>query len=201
MEIKRLIVASGNPKKLKELQRIMSDCGVEVLTPQMAGFNMDSVEETGETFKENARIKALAAFERSGGLNTVADDSGLCVDCLDGAPGVYSARFAGEGATDKEKCTKLLNMMSDIPEEKRSAKFVSNIYAVINGREYSVEGICEGRIGFEPKGENGFGYDPVFYVENGKSFAELSDEQKDEISHRGRALRAFKEIITQLINE
>ena len=183
-----IIVASGNPKKLRELQRITAGLGVEVKTPAMAGFTMDGVEETGETFADNARIKAQAAFERSGGKNVVADDSGLCVDCLDGAPGVYSARFAGEGASDAEKHGKLLSLMKDVPLEKRAAHFVSHICAVIDGVRYDFEGRCDGYIGFEPKGEHGFGYDPVFYMEDGRSFAELDDDEKDAVSHRGREI-------------
>ena len=192
MKINELIVASGNPKKLKELQRIVDELGIEVKTPAMSGFNMDGVEETGDTFAQNARIKALAAYERSGGKNVVADDSGLCVDYLDGAPGVYSARFAGEGATDEERYTKLLEEMKDVTDDKRTAYFISHICAFINGEEYNFEGRCEGYIGYEPRGEHGFGYDPVFYVpEIGMTFAEADGDRKNAISHRGNALKEF----------
>lgn len=195
-----LAVASGNKKKLNELCRILRPIGVNVVPPSEAGFNMDGVEETGDTFAQNAMIKAKAGYERSG-MAAIADDSGLCVDALDGAPGVYSARYAGEDATDEQRYQKLLENMQDVPDEKRTARFVSSICCVLPDCIITAEQTCEGFIGYEPKGEHGFGYDPVFYVEDGKSFAQLSDEQKDAISHRGKALREFAQKLKAYIEQ
>lgn len=195
-----LVVASGNKKKLNELCRILRPIGVNVVSPAEAGFNMDGVEETGDTFAQNAMIKAKAGYERSG-MATIADDSGLCVDALDGAPGIYSARYAGEGANDEQRCQKLLSNMQDVPDEKRTARFVSSICCILPDCVITAEQTCEGHIGYEPKGEHGFGYDPVFYIENGQSFAQLSDEQKDAISHRGKALREFAQKLKAYIEQ
>lgn len=195
-----LTVASGNKKKLNELCRILRPIGVNVVPPAEAGYNMDGVEETGDTFAQNAMIKAKAGYERSG-MAAIADDSGLCVDALDGAPGVYSARYAGEGASDEQRYQKLLENMQNVPDEKRTARFVSSICCVLPDCVITAEQTCEGHIGYEPKGEHGFGYDPVFYVEDGKSFAQLTDEQKDSISHRGKALREFAQKLKVYIEQ
>lgn len=179
------IIATHNKNKLKELERILTPLHINVATAQL-----DEVEETGSTFAQNAFLKANAACRQTG-KPAVADDSGLMVDALDGAPGVYSARYAGEGASDDDRIQKLLHNLEDIPKEERTAKFVCSICCVFpNGDKIAAQGECAGLIGFEPQGTDGFGYDPIFLV-NGKSFSELPAEEKDKISHRGRALREF----------
>ena len=183
------IIATKNEKKLLELDRILAPMGIEAKTPGQLGIELEDVEETGETFEENALLKAQAACEATG-YPAVADDSGLMVDALGGAPGIYSARYAGEGATDAQKIEKLLKAMVGVPQEERGAKFVSVVCCVFpDGSRLSVRGECLGTIGDSPRGEGGFGYDPVFVVKGGKSFAELSKEEKDAVSHRGNALR------------
>ncbi len=194
----KFILATKNPKKLSEMQRILLPLGVDVISEREFGELPETVED-GETFAQNARIKALSAMNASG-LPAIADDSGLCVDALGGAPGVYSARFSGDH-DDKANNDKLLFELSDVPPEKRTARFVCNICCVFqNGDELTACGECEGVIGYEPKGENGFGYDPLFMVGD-KSFSELSSEQKDNISHRGNAMRDFAEKLKQYIKE
>ncbi|MGX8699789.1 RdgB/HAM1 family non-canonical purine NTP pyrophosphatase [Caproiciproducens sp.] len=183
----KFVMATHNQKKLQELERILTPLHISVSAP-----DLPEVEETGTTFAENAFLKADSAC-RETGLPAVADDSGLMVDALGGAPGVYSARYAGEGATDLDRIHKLLDAVKDVPQEKRAAKFVSAICCVFpDGDRVTAQGECAGTIAFAPEGEGGFGYDPIFLV-NGKSFARLTAEEKDEISHRGRALRAFAE--------
>ena len=189
----RFILASNNKGKLRELKDILSelDIDAEVVSQREAGYDIEA-EETGKTFYENAMIKAKAALEASG-EPSIADDSGLCVDALGGAPGVYSARYGGEGSSDEDKILLLLKNMEGA--EQRSARFVSSIVCVFpNGDTLESEGVCQGVILREPRGENGFGYDPVFYLpELGKSMAELSEEEKNRVSHRGKAVRAFGE--------
>ncbi|MGX8711733.1 MAG: XTP/dITP diphosphatase [bacterium] len=183
----KFVIATHNQKKLQELERILMPLHISVSAP-----DLPEVEETGTTFAENAFLKADSAC-RETGLPAVADDSGLMVDALDGAPGVYSARYAGENATDLDRIHKLLDAIKEVPQEKRTAKFISAICCVFpDGTRITAQGECAGTIAFAPEGEGGFGYDPVFLV-NGKSFAQLTAEEKDEISHRGRALRAFAE--------
>lgn len=190
--MKSFIIASNNAHKVSELDRILKPLGITALTAKQAGVNLSEVEETGSTFAENARLKAEAAFKKCG-MPSIADDSGLMVDALNGVPGVYSARYAGEGASDGDKINKLLTELKDVPENNRTAAFVCSICCILeSGEIIEVSGRCEGRIAFEPKGEGGFGYDPVFIAENGKSFAELSSDEKDKLSHRGNALRALK---------
>ena len=186
----RMIIATHNYKKLAELSRILKPLGVDAVTDAEAGLKLDEVEETGSTFEENAFLKADAACRQSG-LPAVADDSGLMVDALDGAPGVYSARYAGEGASDAARNQKLLKELDGVPEEGRGAKFVSAICCVFpNGDRVEARGECPGRIGFVPVGENGFGYDPVFLdPELGLTAAEMSPEEKMGRSHRAKALR------------
>lgn len=187
----RMIIATHNYKKLAELSRILGPLGIDAVTDAEIGVKLDEVEETGTTFEENAFMKADAACRQTG-LPSVADDSGLMVDALGGAPGVYSARYAGEGASDADRNRKLLSELEGLPEEERGAQFVSAICCVFpNGDRVEARGECPGRIGFRPVGENGFGYDPLFVVEDGRSYAELSDGEKDDISHRGNALRLF----------
>ena len=184
------LIATHNMKKRDELQRILSPLGVHVLTADEAGVDLTDVEETGTTFEENALLKARSGC-KEGKMPCIADDSGLCVDALDGAPGVYSARFAGEHGNDDKNNEKLLSLLSDVPSEKRTARFVSTVACVFpDGRELVVRGECEGKIGYEKRGENGFGYDPLFYVGE-CTFAEFTPEEKDAVSHRGNALRAL----------
>lgn len=193
----KLIVATNNAHKLVEFGRILAPLGIEVHSQKEYCPDLD-VEETGTTFAANARLKAEAVYKATG-LMAVADDSGLCVDALDGAPGVYSARYAGENATDAQKIEKLLDEMKDVPEEKRTARFVSAICCIGPDLLLECEGVCEGTIGYECRGEGGFGYDPIFYVD-GRSYSEMSGEEKDAISHRGRALRLFYEEMNRRMN-
>lgn len=184
------LIATHNMKKRDELQRILSPLGIRVLTADEAGVDLTDVEETGTTFEENALLKARSGA-KEGNMPCIADDSGLCVDALDGAPGVYSARFAGEHGNDSKNNAKLLDLLKDTPKEARTARFVSAVACVFpDGRELTVRGTCEGVIGYEQKGQNGFGYDPLFYVGE-RTFAEFSPAEKDAVSHRGNALRAL----------
>lgn len=190
--MKKFIIATNNAKKLVELDRILNPLGINAVTARDTGVDLGDVEETGTTFEENALIKAMSAFEKSG-FPAIADDSGLMVDALDGRPGVYTARYGGEGLSDKERYMNLLDEMKDIPKDKRTARFVSAICCVLSKDEViTVRGECVGEIAFEPSGEGGFGYDPIFLYE-GKSFALLTPEEKDSISHRGKALRLLRE--------
>lgn len=183
----QVVAATGNKGKLREFARIFAPLGIEPVA-QLELCPGLSAEETGSTFAENAFLKADAAHARTG-LAAVADDSGLCVDALDGAPGVYSARYAGEDTPYPEKIARLLGELSGVPDERRTARFVAHIcYIGADGTRVDAEGVCEGTIGWEPRGDGGFGYDPIFYVGE-RSFAELSPEEKDAISHRGKALR------------
>lgn len=185
----KIIAATNNKGKLREFGEILSPLGFEVVSLHEAGIYAE-VEETGSTFEENALIKARAVLLLSN-LPVIADDSGLCVDALKGKPGVMSARWAGEGATDAQRIDKLLRELEGT--EDRSARFVSVVAFVdTDGTAITAEGSVEGSILYKPVGNNGFGYDPVFLcTELQKTFAELSDEQKNSVSHRGRALRAL----------
>jgi XTP/dITP diphosphohydrolase len=186
------ILATNNMKKLAEMQRILSPLGINVVTAKMLGITLPEVEEDGETFEDNAKIKALSACQITK-MPSIADDSGLCVDYLDGAPGVYSARFAGDHGNDEKNNDLLLEKLSGVEMEKRTAYYVCAICCVFpDGREITVRGECHGHIGFERDGNAGFGYDPLFIV-NGKSFGKYSAEDKDAISHRGNALRKLTE--------
>lgn len=194
------LIATHNMKKRDELQRILSPLGVHVLTADEAGVDLTDVEETGTTFEENALLKARSGC-KEGKMPCIADDSGLCVDALDGAPGVFSARFAGEHGNDDKNNEKLLSLLSDVPPEKRTARFISTVACVFpDGRELVVRGECEGKIGYEKRGENGFGYDPLFYVGE-RTFAEFTPEEKDAVSHRGNALRALTEALPAYLNK
>ena len=186
----KVILASKNQHKLTELSAILSQLGFEIALESEYGLDID-VEETGTTFEENSFLKADAVMKASG-LPVLADDSGLMVDALDGAPGVYSARY-GHKASDKERTAYLLENMKDVPEERRGAKFVCVITCLFpDGRKIVARGECPGVIARAPHGENGFGYDPVFYLpELGMTYAELPSEQKNAISHRARALQDF----------
>lgn len=187
----KFIIATNNQKKLIELERILKPLGISAVSAKDAGVILDEVEETGTTFAENAYLKAFAAFKKTG-MPSVADDSGLSVDALDGRPGVYSARYAGENATDEDKNNKLLKEMENVPQNKRTARFECAICCILpDGEKIEVKGCCEGYIGTEPCGNGGFGYDPIFRVGD-QSYAELIDEQKDSISHRGQALKLLQ---------
>ena len=179
-------------KKRAELHRILEPLGFHALLDFECGVILREVEETGKTFAENALLKARAGCADSM-MPCIADDSGLCIDALNGEPGVYSARYLGEDTPYAEKMRLILERMRDVPAEKRTARFVSAVACVFpTGDWFTVEGVCEGTIGDAPRGDNGFGYDPIFMVD-GRSFAELSAEEKDAVSHRGRALRALAE--------
>ena len=186
----KMVLASKNPKTMKEMNEILSGMGVEVCLQSDVGIDID-VEETGTTFEENSLLKARAVMEASG-LPAIADDSGLCVDALNGAPGVYSARYGGEGLDDTGRYKLLL---ANMPRgAARTAKFVSVITCCFPGGEVlTARGECPGTIAFAPMGEGGFGYDPVFFLPKlKKTFAQLAPEEKNAVSHRGRALEAFQ---------
>lgn len=196
----RFVLASNNAKKLNELRAILSSMGMDVISQREAGCDFE-VDETGTTFAENSLLKARAAAEATG-LPAIADDSGLCVDALSGAPGVFSARYGGEiNKTDVDRYMFLLKNMEN--EEQRSARFVSCVTAVFpNGDVLSAEGTCEGSILRAPVGEGGFGYDPIFLPAGfDRSMAELSAGEKDDISHRGNALRLFKTNLEEYLNK
>ena len=187
----KFIIATNNPKKLKELKRILNPLGIEAVTAKEAGVCLDDVEEMGTTFAENAYLKAEAAFKKTS-MPAVADDSGLSVDALDGRPGVFSARYAGENATDEDKNKKLLSELENVSKDDRTAHFTCAICCILpNGDKIEVEGVCNGSIAYKPQGEGGFGYDPIFLCGE-KSYAQLSDSEKDAVSHRGQALRKLK---------
>ncbi len=188
----KILIATHNKHKLTEMARILSPMGYEVVTDTDIGIELTDVEETGTTFMENARIKAESGCKESG-LICIADDSGLCVDALGGEPGVYSARYSGVHGDDEGNTVKLLENLDGVADEKRTAYFACAICVSFpDGKEITAEGKCHGKIGYEKKGENGFGYDPVFMVGD-KSLAEMSAEEKDAISHRGNALKVLEE--------
>ncbi len=194
------VIATGNPKKLTELNRILNPLGVDAVSLKGIGISIDEIEETGKTLEENARIKAKAVAKLTDKA-VIADDTGLFVDALNGEPGVYTARYAGENANGVENYKKLLKNLEEIPHEKRKAHFATCICCIFpNGEEIVSTGECHGYIAKEPHGENGFGYDPVFEVEDGKSLAELTADEKDAISHRGNALRDFKIKLLEKLN-
>lgn len=175
---------------------ILAPFGLDAVSQKEAGFDAE-VEETGTTFAENAALKAHAVHEALH-CAVIADDSGLLVDALDGAPGVYSHRFAGENATDAQRCEKLLELLKDTPAEKRTARFQCVLcYVNAAGEEQFFSGVCEGVIGTSPRGENGFGYDPVFCVGE-QTMAEMTDAEKNQISHRGKALEQLEDFFKTL---
>ena len=185
----KYVLATHNPGKLKEMGAILARFGVETVSPKDLGLTVD-VEETGATFAENAMLKAKAICAAAQ-LPAIADDSGLCVDALNGGPGVYSARYGGEGLDDRGRYMLLLNNMRG--QTTRAAHFACAIACAFpNGDTLTAEGRCDGTIAFAPMGEGGFGYDPVFFVpEKAKTFGQLTAEEKSAISHRGRALESF----------
>ena len=195
----RIVLATHNENKVREVAAILAGSGIEIISQRAAGVT-DEAEETGASFEENSRIKALAAMTATG-LPAIADDSGLCIDALDGAPGIYSARFGGENTPYPEKCARLLGMLDGA--DTRKARFVSAAVCCFpNGDELTAIGTVEGEIAFSMRGHNGFGYDPVFIPEGyDKTMAELSDSEKNAISHRGRAFRAMAERLEAYLKE
>lgn len=188
----KIIFATGNRDKIREINEIMEDLDVEVVSMKDAGISIE-IEENGSTYEENALIKAraVAAFTKN---IVMADDSGLEVDYLNKEPGIYSARYMGEDTSYRIKNKSLIDRLEGVPDEQRTARFVCAIAAVFpDKKEETVRGVIEGRIAYEEKGPNGFGYDPIFYVpEFGKTTAELSEDEKNQVSHRGRALKQMK---------
>lgn len=195
--MRRIVFATGNEGKLREIKNIMADLPVEVVSMKEAGIEAE-IEETGATFEENAKIKAQAVAAYTDDI-VLADDSGLEIDYLNKEPGVYSARYLGENTSYEIKNQTILDRLAGVQKEKRTARFVCAIAAVLPSKETLVtRETIEGYIGEKPAGENGFGYDPIFYVEEYQcSTAELSDEQKNAISHRGKALRAMKKLLRE----
>ena len=192
------ILATNNMKKLAEMQRILSPFGINVVTAKMLGKQLEDVEEDGKTFEDNAKLKARAACKEMN-MPAIADDSGLCVDYLDGAPGIFSARFAGEHGNDEKNNDLLLEKLDGVPLEKRTAHYVCAICCTFpDGREIVVRGECNGVIGLERDGHEGFGYDPLFLVD-GKAFGRYTAEEKDKISHRGNALRLLTKELEKII--
>ena len=191
--MREVIVATGNAGKMKEISEIFADCAIKLLSLRDVFAQIPYIAETGSTFLENARIKAQWVFSATGRA-ALADDSGLEVDALGGEPGVYSARYAGENAGDAGNNQKLLCRLQAIEMARRTARFRCAVVLCAGSVEYAAQGCCEGKIGFEPAGDGGFGYDPLFYPSGcSMTFAQLDVESKHAISHRGRALRALKE--------
>ena len=197
MVVFRLLLASNNAHKVTEFRRLFEGLDLELVTPREVGLELD-VAETGETFKENARLKARA-FAAASGLASLADDSGIEVDALDGRPGVFSARYGGDGLDDEGRVRLLLRELDGVAGARRGCRYrVVLVLADPAGGGWETEGRCEGRVGLAPSGSNGFGYDPVFYVPTfGKTIAELDPVQKDAISHRGEAARAMADVLAR----
>lgn len=195
----RIVFATGNVNKMKEIRMILSDLGMEILSMKEAGIDVDIVED-GTTFEENAMIKARAIAQLLPDDIVLADDSGLEIDYLNQEPGIYSARYMGEDTSYEIKNQNLIDRLDGVPKEQRTARFVCAIAAVLPGGSIkTTRGTIEGYIGWEPAGTNGFGYDPIFYVDTyGCSTAELSPEEKNKVSHRGNALRAMREELKRL---
>ena len=193
--MKKIIFATGNQNKMKEIREILADMAVEVVSMTEAGLHADIVDD-GNSFEENAEIKAKTICEMTGEI-TLADDSGLEIDYLNKEPGIYSARYMGEDTSYRIKNGNLIQRLEGVPDEKRTARFVCAVAAAFpDGTVKTVRETMEGRIGYEEKGENGFGYDPIFYLpEYGCTSAELSMEEKNKISHRGKALRAIRDVL------
>ena len=199
--MKKVIFATGNEGKMREVRLILADLGMEILSMKEAGANPDIVEN-GKTFGENAQIKAQAVWEQTGGI-VLADDSGLVIDYLNGEPGIYSARYMGEDTSYEIKNQALIDRLAGVEGEDRSARFVCNIAAVLpDGQVVHTEETMEGLIAMEPAGDGGFGYDPILYLpEYGKTSAEISIEEKNRISHRGKALEAMKVKLKEIFGE
>ena len=199
--MKKVIFATGNQGKMKEIREILGDLDIELLSLKDAGIHADIVED-GKTFEENAQIKAKAICDLTGEI-VLADDSGLEIDHLNKEPGIYSARYMGEDTSYHIKNANLISRLEGVPDEKRTARFVCAIAAVLpNGEVLHSEGTIEGIIGYEEQGENGFGYDPIFYLpQYGCTTAQLEPDVKNELSHRGKALRAIKEQLRKYCEE
>ncbi len=197
----RIIFATGNQGKMREIRDIMSDLDAEILSMKEAGIEAD-IEEDGKTFEENAVIKAKAVATFTDAI-VLADDSGLEIDYLNKEPGIYSARYLGEDTPYAVKNKNLIERLAGVPDEKRTARFVCVIAAVMpDGEIVTTRGVIEGRIGYEEKGDNGFGYDPIFFVpEYGVTTAQLTEDEKNRISHRGRALNAMKTELRKRISQ
>lgn len=195
----KIIFATGNEGKMKEIRLLLEDLGIRILSLKEAGIHLE-IQEDGKTFEENAVIKARTVMKETGAL-VLADDSGLEIDYLNGEPGVYSARYLGEDTSYRIKNQNLIDRLRGVPEEKRTARFVCVIAAVFpDGRILTTRGTIEGIIGYEERGEGGFGYDPIFWLpEYGCSTAELSMEKKNELSHRGKALSAMKKELSKAL--
>ncbi|MBQ3284958.1 MAG: RdgB/HAM1 family non-canonical purine NTP pyrophosphatase [Ruminococcus sp.] len=192
--MKEFIIATNNSHKVVEIERILSPLGVTAVTAKERGVDLGDVAEDGDTFAANAYIKAKHAFDLCH-KPVIADDSGLCVDALGGRPGVYSARYAGADASPLVKISKLLDEMKDVPDAERSAHFTCAVCCILDeDTVIEVEGRCDGMIARELSGDGGFGYDPVFVVD-GRSFADLTAEEKDRYSHRGSALRKLRDAL------
>ena len=190
----KIFIATKNQKKLKELERILLPIGFEVLSINDFPDEFPDVDETGSTFRENATLKAEAIYKLIG-KPTISDDSGFNVDFLNGEPGIYSARYLGVNTPSIKKCEKIIDLLKNVEEEKRTAKFVCVICFIDkNGETHLFRGECKGKISQSIRGENGFGYDPIFEVD-GETFAEMEEEKKNEISHRHMALKQFEEFI------
>lgn len=196
--MRKIVIATNNAHKADEISHVLGMDGLEFVTMRQAGIESDPAEDA-DTFEGNARIKALAAHEAGGGVAVLADDSGLVVDALDGAPGVYSSRFAGEDGNDAANNALLLERLKGVPDDKRTARFVCTLVFVDeDGTEKVATGAVEGRIGHAERGDEGFGYDPLFYpdaYEGRLTFAEVPQSEKNLISHRANALRAMKEML------
>jgi len=192
--MKEVILASNNKHKIKEYKVILECMDIKVISQQEAGIDIE-VEETGKTFKENALLKAKAIYDKVHKA-VISDDSGLIIDYLDGMPGVYSHRFLGEDTPYEEKCNKVIQMLENAKEDERTARFVCDIcYIDENGENHIFEGVCEGTISNKIMGVNGFAYDRIFLYDNDKTFAQMSEEEKDKISHRRRAIDKFVEYL------
>jgi len=198
----KMVLATQNKHKLEEVRDILKDLDIEILSMEEVGLKDLKIMEDGATFEENSMLKAVTVMEKTN-LPAIADDSGLEVDFLNGAPGVYSARYAGENSTDKENNMKLLESLKNVRQEDRTGRFVSVIsVAFPDGRRISVRGECEGIIAFEERGNNGFGYDPLFIVpQYNKTFAELGNEIKNKISHRAKALEKLRKELIKYLGE
>ena len=198
--MRKIVFATGNQGKLREVKKILADLNVDIVSMKEEGIQID-VDENGATFAENAQIKATAIGAHTDAI-VLADDSGLVIDALNGEPGIYSARYLGEDTSYRIKNQNLIDRLEGVPDERRTARFVCAIAAALpDGTVLHTEGTIEGIIGYEERGENGFGYDPIFYVPKlGKTTAELSDDEKNAISHRGSALEKMKVLLQEYIN-
>lgn len=198
---KNLIVATSNKGKLNEIREVLSEMNLNIISMRDAGY-FDEIEENGRTFEENALIKVRAVHKLTGGY-VIGDDSGLEVDYLNGMPGVFSSRFAGENATDEDRNRKLVRLLDGVPDEMRTARFVCVIAVMLPDENTIIaKGVCEGKIGFSMVGEKGFGYDPLFIVGNlKKTMAQLDMKEKNSLSHRGKALEEIRRKLTLKFNE